>query len=147
MAGEKPATVGKRKKKVTISELYAACVGQGGMSPDYFKRSATIREIELYMKGVNDRERAAWEQARYIAFYAARPHCKDLTFAAMGKFPWEKKEETPGLAAMTAEQQEAALAALRERAAKRDKAYFENLTKNNNGRRDVCEVIAEQQGL
>lgn len=128
---------------MTISELYAVCVGQGGMNPEYFKRLSTIREIELYMEGVHMRERAAWEQARYIAFYAARPHCKDLTFAAMGKFPWEEKEGKPSSMGMTAEQQEAALAALRERAAKRDKAYFENLAKNNDGRRDVCEIVAK----
>lgn len=102
---------------MTIADLYSVCVGEGGMSPEYFMHTLTFWEAVLFAKGVHRRYHAAWETARYTAFYAAAPHCKDFHFGDMGQFPWEKEDaEVP----LTPEQQEAELKALRERIRIRD---------------------------
>ena len=88
------------------------------MSPEYFAHSLTFWEAALFAKGVHRRYHTAWETARYTAFYAAKPHCKDFHFEDMGQFPWEKEEA--GEAPLTAEQQAAELKALRERIRIRD---------------------------
>lgn len=60
------------------------------MDPIYFGSRLTAYEAAAYVRGLARRRRASWEQARYVAFYAAKPHCKEgFTFESMGKFPWE----------------------------------------------------------
>lgn len=87
------------------------------MSPEYFMHALTFWEAVLFAKGVRRRYRDQWEAARYVAFYAAAPHCKDFHFENMRRFPWEKEDaEVP----LTPEQQEAELKALRERIRIRD---------------------------
>lgn len=102
---------------MTIADLYSVCVGEGGMSPEYFMRTLTFWEAVLFAKGVHRRYHTVWETARYTAFYAAKPHCKDFHFDDMGQFPWEKEDAEMPLAP---EQQEAELKALRERIRIRD---------------------------
>lgn len=79
---------------MTIAELYSVCVGEGGMSPEYFMHSLTFWEAVLFAKGIQRRSYTSWETARYVAYYAAAPHCKGFGFEKMGKFPWEKDNET-----------------------------------------------------
>ena len=69
------------------------CVGEGGMDPQYFAHTLTLYEAKLWLHGYRRRQQAAWEIARYQAFYAAAPHCTNFSFASMGKFPWEKEQE------------------------------------------------------
>lgn len=80
---------------MTIAELYSVCVGEGGMSPEYFARTLTFWEAVLFAQGVRRRYRTPWETARHIAFYAAAPHCKNFDFEKMGRFPWEEAQEEP----------------------------------------------------
>lgn len=50
------------------------------------------------MRGVERKERAGWEQARYIAYYCMRPWAGEgFSMEDMVHFPWEKEtdEETP----------------------------------------------------
>lgn len=101
---------------MTIAELYEVCVGEGGMSPEYFAHTLTIYEAELYCRGLRRRERGAWHRARYVSYYAAAPHCKNFTPDKMGKFDWEEPKEEQ----MSEEEQMRELAALRERVRKRD---------------------------
>lgn len=101
---------------MTIAELYSVCVGEGGMSPEYFMHALTFWEAVLFAKGVHRRYRSQWETARYVAFYAAAPHCKNFHFEDMGKFPWEKKDEAP----VDKEQELREIEALRRRVAERE---------------------------
>lgn len=101
---------------MTIAELYSVCVGEGGMSPEYFMHTLTFWEAVLFAKGVHRRYHTVWETARYTAFYAAKPHCKDLDWDKMGKFVWEKEDEP----AIDPQEEARDLAALRERIRIRD---------------------------
>lgn len=92
------------------------CVGEGGMSPEYFKHTLTFWEAVLFAQGVQRRYRTQWHAARYISFYAAKPHCKDLDWDKMGKFVWEKEDEPP----IDPQEEARDLAALRARAQERD---------------------------
>lgn len=103
---------------MTIAELYSVCVGEGGMSPEYFMHTLTFWEAALFAKGVHRRYRTAWETARYTAFYAAKPHCKDLDWDKMGKFVWEKEKEDE--APVDKEQELREIEEMRRRIAARD---------------------------
>ena len=97
------------------------------MDPIYFARSLSLYEAEAYIRGLDRRQYSAWMQARYIAFYAAAPHCsKDFTFEKMGKFAWERREEgqEPEL---NAEERERELEALRARSDELDKRILTQL--------------------
>lgn len=86
------------------------------MSPEYFMRTLTFYEAEAYVEGLYRRRHPWWEIARYIGFYAAAPHCKNFSLAAMGQFPWEKEYEEP----VDEEEERRELEALRRRIAERD---------------------------
>lgn len=92
------------------------------MSPEYFAHTLTIYEAELFCRGLRRRGREAWHQARYMAYYAAAPHCKNFGPDKMGKFDWEKpKEEHKSDKAQKKE-----LAALRKRIHARNEKLFKN---------------------
>lgn len=61
------------------------------MDPTYFARALSLYEASLFIAGLNRRCRAGWEQARLMAFYAARPHLKDFKFSDMPTFSWEEE--------------------------------------------------------
>lgn len=100
------------------------------MDPQYFAHTLTVHEALLFLRGLACRYHAAWEQARYVAFYAAKPHCKEgFTFESMERFSWEEESgEQP--VKRSKEEEEMEIRLLRERARARDKQYIENL---NNG--------------
>lgn len=52
-------------------------------------------EAEAYLRGLERRKRAGWEQARYIAFNCLRPWVKNLTIDDMPAFSWEKERIDP----------------------------------------------------
>lgn len=110
------------------------------MQPQYFKHVATVREIELFLKGLQEREHAAWERARYEAFYSVAPYCKDPDPEIMGKFPWERIRDDE---AVSIEEKRRELEELRICAAERDARYFQKLKEFTDGRRDAGEVITE----
>lgn len=83
-----------QKKKITITELYERCVGEGGMSPDYFARTLTLYEAQAFCRGLERRKHVAWETARYIAYFSAMPHLKNFSFEKMPKFSWEEEDVT-----------------------------------------------------
>lgn len=88
------------------------------MDPQYFAHTLSLYEAKLWLKGYRRRAQMAWELARYQGFYSAAPHCKNFTFAEMGKFPWEETAEP--VEEMSEEEKLAELAALRQRAKERD---------------------------
>lgn len=61
------------------------------MDPIYFARALSFPEAAAFIRGLEMRRREAWEQARYIAFFAVRPHLKDFEFKDMPRFTWELK--------------------------------------------------------
>ena len=105
---------------MTVADLYEMCVGEGGMSPEYFAHTLTIYEAELFCQGLQRRAQTAWHQARYISYYAAAPHCKNFGPDKMGKFPWEEPQEEP----MSEEEEMRMIAEMRERGRKRDEALL-----------------------
>ena len=107
------------------------------MDPSYFAHTLTPYEAELFLKGMIRRPRAAWEQSRYIAYYAAKPHCKEsFTFESMGQFSWEKEGVITGTLE-TPEETEAKLGALRERARKEDAIILKKLNGNGESRSEA----------
>ena len=71
---------------MSVSELYAQCVGLGGMSPEYFKKELRPYEAEHYIEGVMMRKRDGWEQARLIVSPWSGKDSQPLVF------PWEQSE-------------------------------------------------------
>jgi hypothetical protein len=61
------------------------------MDPQYFAHALTVYEAEAYLRGVARRNRAGWEQARYIAHYICATQCKNWSFSNLRKFPWEEQ--------------------------------------------------------
>ena len=104
-------------------------MGEGGMDPRYFAHTLTFFEARLFLNGLQRRRQAAWEVARYQAFYSAAPHCKNFKFEDLGRFPWEERGEPE----MNEEEELKALAELRERAALLDSKILER--KGENGKR------------
>lgn len=70
----------------------------------------TMYEAEAYVRGVQRKQRAGWEQARYIAYCTLRPWSKDLDINSMMPFPWESDADE-----LSEEEQDEALSALRDR--------------------------------
>lgn len=86
------------------------------MDPIYFARALSFPEAAAFIRGLEMRRREAWEQARYVAFFAARPHLKDFDFEDMPRFSWELKEQNKSKVANMKE-----FEALKKFALKRDK--------------------------
>ena len=61
------------------------------MEPTYFKRELTPYEAEAYIKGIEQRGRAAWEQTRVVAYCSLAPWSKDLKPADVMQFAWDKE--------------------------------------------------------
>lgn len=53
----------------------------------------SLYEAEAYMRGVGRRDRAGWEQARFVAYSTMRPWCKNLKLEDMARMPWESGEQ------------------------------------------------------
>lgn len=62
-------------------------------------------EAEAYLRGLERRKRAGWEQARYIVFSYLHLWVKELSIDDMPTFSWEKEKDDP-------KEEEKALAAL-----------------------------------
>lgn len=59
-------------------------MGRGGVSPTHFFYDMTFNECAAYLRGLERRDRTAWEQARMAA-------------SAMGakiKLPWDNEKES-----------------------------------------------------
>lgn len=62
------------------------------MSPGYFHARLTFREAEDYLRGINRRCRAGYDQARMVTTIIGRLFAKNYTPPT---FPWEKEENDP----------------------------------------------------
>lgn len=80
----------RQKKRLSATELYSYCVGHG-MAPEYFKRELSPYEAEAFLKGVEQAQRASWEQTRMQMYSALAPWWKDLKATDILEFAWDKK--------------------------------------------------------
>ena len=66
------------------------------MSPVHFFFEMRLSEAAAYLRGMERREREAWERARWVVYSNLAPWSKEVTEPAdVGKFPWEKEEAAP----------------------------------------------------
>lgn len=94
------------------------------MDPRYFAHTLSLFEAELYLRGLQRRAYAGWEQARYAGFLAAKPHCaKEFELQDLGRFYWENE----GRPIRDAEQEKKELAAARARARRRDEEFLKKM--------------------
>lgn len=106
------------------------------MEPGYFAREATPGEIGAYIRGLERRQRAGWEQARLIAFSCLRPWVKDIELNEVAHFYWEEDDdEAP---AMSEEEEKEELRKMREELPK-----WTELIQNSNGRRHCSEATSK----
>ena len=61
------------------------------MSPEYFKRELRPYEAEAFLKGVEQAERAAWEQTRSVMYSNLAPWSKNLKVSDVMEFAWDKE--------------------------------------------------------
>lgn len=64
------------------------------MEPTYFKRELTPYEAEAYLKGIEQRGRASWEQTRMAAYCSLAPWSKDLKPSDVMRFAWDGETKT-----------------------------------------------------
>ena len=64
------------------------------MEPTYFKQTLTPYEAEAYLKGIEQRGRASWEQTRMAAYCSLAPWSKDLKPSDVMKFAWDGDTNT-----------------------------------------------------
>lgn len=61
------------------------------MTPEYFKRELRPYEAEAFLKGVEQAERAAWEQTRGVMYSNLAPWSKNLKPTDVIEFAWDKE--------------------------------------------------------
>lgn len=70
------------------------------MSPAYFFYRMTWTEAAAYLRGLERREREAWERTRWEVWASLRPWSKGLEAGDVMRFPWEDEtgDEADGAA-------------------------------------------------
>jgi len=65
------------------------------VDPDYFLRRMQWWEVQLYLDGLNMRDRATWESTRFMTHSIACMFCKDVERdqRAWMPLPWEQSDE------------------------------------------------------
>lgn len=65
-------------------------MGRGGVSPDHFFYAMTMSEAAAFLRGLDAREHAAWERARWQVWASLKPYTKkDLEPQDVMRFAWE----------------------------------------------------------
>ena len=89
---------GKKKDEtnqaVSVRELYARVVGEGGVHPSYFLDKMTFAEVVAFLDGLNRRNRESWEQTRIVAHVIAQANStKQLEASDVLRFPWDEEQD------------------------------------------------------
>lgn len=77
--------------------MYSIIVVECGISPSYFLDEMQGYEIEACLKGLENKNKAGWEQARFISYVTAQVNNrKKLKPTDILSFTWDKptKEDT-----------------------------------------------------
>lgn len=61
------------------------------MAPEYFKKELRPYEAEAFLKGVEQAQRASWEQTRMQMYSALAPWSKNLKATDILEFAWDKE--------------------------------------------------------
>lgn len=80
-----------------MCDIYSIVVVEGGVNPEYFLDRMKQYELDAIIKGIENKSKPSWEQARMIMYMVAQCNStKNLKPTDIMKFTWdeEKKEET-----------------------------------------------------
>ncbi len=75
------------------------------MSPAYFFYRMTWTEAAACLRGLERREREAWERTRWDVWASLRPWSKELEVTDVMRFPWEDEADEAGGTAATDERE------------------------------------------
>ena len=84
----------KKKKSLTVTEIYQTLVIQCGLSPDYVLDKMQMYEVQPLITSMHLKHRDSWEQSRMIAYIIAQVNSrKKLNPTDIIKFAWDNEEE------------------------------------------------------
>lgn len=79
---------------ISIEEIYSLVVVESGIDPDYFLDEMKWYEVEACIKGLENKNKASWEQCRFISYMIAQVNnTKKLKLTDILSFTWDKEEE------------------------------------------------------
>ena len=94
-----------RKKKLSVSELYAILTQQLHFPPDYVLDKMEWYEINAAMKYNYYSSKSGWEQARLVAYMIAQVNSRrTLQMEDIVKFPWENEDDEQTKTSITKEE-------------------------------------------
>lgn len=79
---------------ISIEEIYSLVVVECGIEPDYFLDRMKWYEVEACIKGLENKNKASWEQCRFISYMIAQVNStKKLKPTDILSFNWDKEED------------------------------------------------------
>ena len=79
---------------ISIEEIYSLVVVESGIDPDYFLDEMKWYEVEACIKGLENKNKASWEQCRFISYMIAQVNnTKKLKLTDILSFNWDKEED------------------------------------------------------
>ena len=79
---------------ISIEEIYSLVVVESGIDPDYFLDEMKWYEVEACIKGLENKNKASWEQCRFISYIIAQVNStKKLKLTDILSFTWDKEED------------------------------------------------------
>ena len=79
---------------ISIEEIYSLVVVESGIDPDYFLDEMKWYEVEACIKGLENKNKASWEQCRFISYIIAQVNStKKLKLTDILSFNWDKEED------------------------------------------------------
>lgn len=79
---------------ISIEEIYSLVVVESGIDPDYFLDEMKWYEVEACIKGLENKNKASWEQCRFISYMIAQVNStKKLKLNDILSFTWDKEED------------------------------------------------------
>lgn len=80
---------------IPIDEIYSLVVVECGIDPDYFLDRMKWYEVEACIKGLENKNKASWEQCRFISYIIAQVNStKKLKPTDILSFNWDKVEDS-----------------------------------------------------
>ena len=77
-----------------MEEIYSLVVVESGIDPDYFLDEMKWYEVEACIKGLENKNKASWEQRRFLAYIIAQVNStKKLKPTDILSFTWDKEDD------------------------------------------------------
>lgn len=78
---------------IPIEEIYSLVVVESGIDPDYFLDKMKWYEVEACIKGLENKNKASWEQCRFLSYIIAQVNStKKLKPTDILSFAWDKPQ-------------------------------------------------------